>query len=84
MDVLLPGVSGYDLVRSLRQDERYATLPVIVLTTQGELDARIEAARAGGDEHLVKPVSPGPAPRPRWRRASSAAASCASSSSATA
>jgi diguanylate cyclase (GGDEF)-like protein len=58
MDVLLPGVSGYDLVRSLRQDERYATLPVIVLTTQGELDARIEAARAGGDEHLVKPVSP--------------------------
>jgi diguanylate cyclase (GGDEF)-like protein len=58
MDVLLPGVSGYDLVRSLRQDERHATLPVIVLTTQGELDARIEAARAGGDEHLVKPVSP--------------------------
>jgi diguanylate cyclase (GGDEF)-like protein len=58
MDVLLPGVSGYDLVRSLRQDERHATLPVIVLTTQGELDSRIEAARAGGDEHLVKPVSP--------------------------
>ena len=58
MDVLLPGVSGYDLVRSLRQDERHATLPVIILTTQGELDARIEAARAGGDEHLVKPVSP--------------------------
>ena len=59
MDVLLPGVSGYDLVRSLRQDERYATLPVIILTTRGELDSRIEAARAGGDEHLVKPVSPG-------------------------
>ena len=58
MDVLLPGVSGYDLVRSLRQDERHATLPVIVLTTQGELESRIEAARAGGDEHLVKPVSP--------------------------
>jgi len=58
MDVVLPGVSGYDLVRSLRQDERYATLPVIVLTTRGELESRIEAARAGGDEHLVKPVSP--------------------------
>ncbi|HEV7499602.1 MAG TPA: diguanylate cyclase [Vicinamibacteria bacterium] len=58
MDVILPGVSGYDLVRSLRQDERYATLPVIVLTTRGEMESRIEAARAGGDEHLVKPVSP--------------------------
>src|SRR5262249_22787682 len=43
MDVILPGVSGYDLVRSLRQDERYATLPVLILTTRGELEARIEA-----------------------------------------
>ena len=58
MDVMLPGVSGYDLVRSLRQDERYATVPVIVLTTRGEMEARIEATQAGGDEHLVKPVSP--------------------------
>jgi diguanylate cyclase (GGDEF)-like protein len=58
MDVILPGVSGYDLVRSLRQDERHAMLPVIVLTTRGELESRIEGARAGGDEHLVKPVSP--------------------------
>jgi diguanylate cyclase (GGDEF)-like protein len=58
MDVNLPGVSGYDLVRSLRQDERYATVPVIVLTTRGEMEARIEATQAGGDEHLVKPVSP--------------------------
>ncbi len=58
MDVMLPGVSGYDLVRSLRQDERYATVPVIVLTTREEMEARIEATQAGGDEHLVKPVSP--------------------------
>ncbi|PYQ52995.1 MAG: hypothetical protein DMF78_10115 [Acidobacteria bacterium] len=58
MDVMLPGVSGYDLVRSLRQDERYATVPVIVLTTRGEMEARIQATQAGGDEHLVKPVSP--------------------------
>ena len=84
MDVLLPGVSGYDLVRSLRQDERYATLPVIVLTTQGELDARIEAARAGGDEHLVKPVSPGAAPLDGGRPRRARRASCASWSSATA
>ena len=59
MDILLPGVSGYDLVRYLRQDERYATLPVLFLTTEREVHARIETARAGGDDHLVKPVSPG-------------------------
>jgi diguanylate cyclase (GGDEF)-like protein len=52
-------VTGYDLVRYLRQDERYATLPVLFLTTEREVHARIETARAGGDDHLVKPVSPG-------------------------
>jgi len=59
MDILLPGVTGYDLVRYLRQDERYATLPILFLTTEREVHARIETARAGGDDHLVKPVSPG-------------------------
>jgi diguanylate cyclase (GGDEF)-like protein len=58
MDILLPGVSGYDLVRYLRQDERYATLPALFLTTEREIHARIEGARAGGDDFLVKPVSP--------------------------
>jgi diguanylate cyclase (GGDEF)-like protein len=51
-------LSGYDLVKYLRQDERHATLPVLFLSTQGEIEAQIEAARVGGDDHLVKPVSP--------------------------
>ncbi len=59
MDIMLPGISGFDLVKSLRQDEKNATLPVLFLTTQGQLQARIETARAGGDDHLEKPV---PAP----------------------
>jgi diguanylate cyclase (GGDEF)-like protein len=59
MDILLPGVSGYDLARCLRQDERYATLPVIFLTTEQQLHGRIEAVKAGGDDHLAKPIVPG-------------------------
>ena len=59
MDVNLPGVRGYDLVRFLRRDERFATLPVIFLTAEGRDQARIAALRAGGDDHLVKPVAPG-------------------------
>jgi diguanylate cyclase (GGDEF)-like protein len=58
LDVMLPGMTGYELARYLRQDERYAALPVIFLTTQGNIEARIEVARAGGDDHLVKPVPP--------------------------
>ncbi|MBX9692874.1 MAG: response regulator, partial [Cyanobacteria bacterium] len=58
LDVMLPGMTGYELARYIRQDERHATLPILFLTTQGQLDARIESARAGGDDHLVKPVPP--------------------------
>ena len=58
MDIMLPGITGYDLVRYLRQDERHAALPVIFLTTDGQLQARIETAKVGGDDHLLKPVPP--------------------------
>ncbi|HEV8253676.1 MAG TPA: response regulator [Vicinamibacteria bacterium] len=59
MDIMLPSISGYDLVRYLRQDEKYATLPVLFLTTEQRMQARSETARVGGDDHIVKPV---PAP----------------------
>jgi diguanylate cyclase (GGDEF)-like protein len=58
LDVVLPGTTGYELARRIRQEERYATVPILFLTGQGEIEARIEAMRAGGDEHLVKPVLP--------------------------
>ncbi len=57
MDVLMPGTTGYELVRLLRANERYAGLPVLFLTTQGQIAARIAVMRAGGDDHFVKPVS---------------------------
>ncbi len=58
MDVNLPEVSGYDLARLVRQQEQHAALPIIFLTSDGEMEARIRAAKAGGDEHLTKPVHP--------------------------
>ncbi|MEW5764510.1 MAG: response regulator [Acidobacteriota bacterium] len=58
MDVLLPGVSGYDLVRFLRQEEGFSTVPVVFLTTEGRRRAQIRGAEAGGDDYLVKPVTP--------------------------
>jgi len=58
MDINLPGFSGYDLVRFLKQNEKYAALPVIFLTAESREKSRIETIRAGGDDHLVKPVTP--------------------------
>ncbi|MFI5121194.1 MAG: diguanylate cyclase, partial [Thermoanaerobaculia bacterium] len=58
MDINLPGFSGYDLVRFLRQNEKYAAMPVVFLTAENRAQSRIEMIRAGGDDHLVKPVTP--------------------------
>ncbi len=59
MDVNLPGTSGYDLVRYLRQEESLTTLPVLMLTAESRAEARISATRAGADDFITKPVSPG-------------------------
>jgi diguanylate cyclase (GGDEF)-like protein len=59
MDVGLPGgVSGFDLVRYVRQNDRFGTLPVIFVTGTDEPEAIIRGVRSGGDDHLVKPVDP--------------------------
>src|SRR5438034_5380111 len=58
MDILLPGISGYDLVRYLRQDERHAALPVLFLTTESQMQSRFRSAQVGGDDHLTKPIVP--------------------------
>lgn len=54
MDVVLPGATGYDLGRQLRASPAYATLPILFLTTQQEVQARLEGIAAGGDDYLVK------------------------------
>jgi diguanylate cyclase (GGDEF)-like protein len=58
MDILLPDISGYDLVRYLRQDERNAALPVLFLTTESQMQSRFRSAQVGGDDHLTKPIVP--------------------------
>ncbi len=58
MDVNLPDASGYDLARLVRQQEQHAALPIIFLTSEAAMESRIRAAKAGGDEHLTKPVHP--------------------------
>jgi diguanylate cyclase (GGDEF)-like protein len=52
------GANGHELARYLRQEERYATLPVIFLAAKGEPQDRIAALRSGGDDLLVKPIPP--------------------------
>ncbi|MCY3794644.1 MAG: phosphate regulon transcriptional regulator PhoB [Gammaproteobacteria bacterium] len=55
---LLPGMSGVELARRLRQDEHTANLPMIMLTARGEETDKLKSFDSGMDDYLTKPFSP--------------------------
>jgi len=57
LDVMLPGRSGFDILKDLRGDERSAQLPVLMLTARGQTKDRDLAMRLGATEYMTKPFS---------------------------
>ena len=55
LDWMLPDISGVDLARRPKGDERYEDIPIIMLTARGEEDDKIRGLDAGADDYLVKP-----------------------------
>jgi signal transduction histidine kinase len=56
MDLGMPGIDGYDTVRRIRAQPGADGVTIVALTGWGQTDARIKAAAAGFDHHMVKPV----------------------------
>ena len=56
LDLNMPNVDGMTLLRRLRADERFALLPVIILTGETDLDTRVQALETGANDYLSKPV----------------------------
>ncbi|WP_373353287.1 response regulator transcription factor [Pseudoroseicyclus sp. CXY001] len=57
LDVMLPGRSGYDILRDLRADALTERLPVMMLTARGQSKDRDMALRLGADHFMIKPFS---------------------------
>jgi DNA-binding response OmpR family regulator len=55
LDVVMPGMSGVEVVRRLRAEGR--TIPVCVLSARDEVDDRVAGLAAGADDYVVKPFS---------------------------
>ena len=56
LDVMMPGITGFEVCRMLRQIPRWQDLPIVFLTGQTGVENRLEAFRSGGDDYLPKPV----------------------------
>lgn len=58
LDIMLPGMSGIDLCRQIRQHDQLAKTPVIFLSARTQEPDRLQAFDAGGDGYITKPFSP--------------------------
>ena len=57
LDVMMPGLSGYDVCRRIREDSRTALLPVVMVTSLDPQQERIHGIEAGADDFLSKPIN---------------------------
>lgn len=57
LDVMLPGVDGFEICRRLREDLHTQTIPIILLTALGSEEHRVAGLELGADDYITKPFS---------------------------
>lgn len=58
LDVMMPGMDGYEVTRQLRSVEATAFIPIILFTAKAQVDDKLEGFEAGADDYLTKPTHP--------------------------
>ena len=56
LDVMMPGMDGFEVTRRVRQDDKHRLLPIILVTALRETEDRVKGIEAGCDDFLSKPV----------------------------
>ena len=57
LDVLMPGMNGFEVCRQLKDDPVTRLIPVVLMTALGEVEDRVKGLEAGADDFLTKPVN---------------------------
>jgi len=57
-DYMMPGLTGIELCKKIRQDPMFLNLPFLMVTGKGETQDKVEGLEAGADDYIVKPFEP--------------------------
>ena len=58
LDVMMPGMDGYEVARRLRTMDITRDIPILMFTAKGQLDDKVTGFEAGADDYLTKPTHP--------------------------
>ena len=58
LDIMMPGMNGYDVCTKLKQDMSTVNIPVIFVTAIGDLKGELKGFKVGGADYITKPVIP--------------------------
>ena len=57
LDVMMPGLDGFEICRRLKTQERTRLIPIVLITALDDLDSRIKGMESGADDFISKPVN---------------------------
>jgi CheY-like chemotaxis protein len=57
MDVMMPDISGFEVCKTIKADERFTDIPVIFLTAMDSQDGQLQGLELGGIDYLTKPIN---------------------------
>lgn len=58
LDIMMPGLSGYEVCEKIRKDTKYNGIKIVMLTAKGQKGDAEEGLKVGADDYIIKPFDP--------------------------